>query len=71
MPTTETIVPFAGNVTTAILVATPVICAVRSMAVGVENPTATDRAATTGADGRTVILTGGEGRDVPPGPVAV
>ena len=71
MPATETIVPFVGAVTTAILVAVPVICAVRSMAVGVENPTETDRAATVGADGRTVMLTGGDASETPPGPVAL
>ena len=71
LPTTETIVPFAGAVTTALLVAVPVICAVRSMAVAVENPTETDRAATVGADGNTVMLTAGDGNETPPGPVAV
>ena len=53
------------------LVDTPVICAVRSMAVAIEKPTATARAATEGGGGNIVILTGPEGSDVPPGPVAV
>ena len=71
MPTTETMLPLTGGVTTAMLVATPVICAVKSIAVGVENATETERGATVGAAGSTVILTGGDGDDVPPGPVAV
>ena len=71
LPTTETMLPLAGNVTTAMLVTAPLICAVRSIAVCVANPTATARAATLGAAGRTVMLTGGEGSEVPPGPFAV
>ena len=71
LPTTETMLPRAGKVTTAMLVTVPVICAVRSIAVGVENPTTTDLPATVGLVGNTVMLTGGEGGDVPPRPVAV
>ena len=63
--------PLVGTVTTAMLVTVPVICAVRSMAVGVENPTTTDLPETVGPVGNTVMLTGGEGGDVPPAPVAV
>ena len=70
MPTTATMVPFAGAVTTAILVTVPVSCAERSIAVATANATETDRATTLGAGDRTLMLTGGEGSDVPPGPVA-
>ena len=63
--------PFEGGETTAILVTLPLICALRSIAIGVANATATDLAVTTGAAGKILILTGGDGSDIPPVPAAV
>ena len=70
MPLTE-VVPFVAGVITAILVDTPVICAVRSIANGNWNVTETDLAATTGAAGSTVIFIAADGAEVPPALVAV
>lgn len=67
-----TVVPLAGGVTMAMLVDTPVICAVRLMATGVLNAVVTVAgAATTGTAGETVMLTSAGGVEiVPPGPCA-
>ena len=70
LPLTE-VVPFTAGVVTAMLVDTPVICAVRSMGNGSWNVTNTLRAATTGGGGNTVIFIDAEGREVPPALVAV
>ena len=70
-PATTT-VPLAGGVAMAILVDTPLICAVRLMATGVLNAVVTVAGAvTTGTAGDTVMLTKAGGVEiVPPGPCA-
>ena len=70
LPTTA-VLPFGAGVTTAMLVDTPLICAVRSIANGNWKVTDTARAATTGAAGNTVMLMDADGAEVPPALVAV
>ena len=65
------VVPFTAAVVTAMLVDTPVICAVRSIGNGSWKVTSTDRGATTGAAGSTVMFIAADGADVPPAFVAV
>ena len=70
MPLTD-VVPFAAAMTTAMLVDTPVICAVRSIGNGSWKVTKTDRAATTGGGGSTLMFIAADGAEVPPALVAV
>ena len=64
--------PLTGGVAMAMLVAVPLICAVRLIATGVLNAVVTGAGAVTvGTAGETVILTSAGGVEiVPPGPCA-
>ena len=70
LPTTETIVPFTGGVTTAMLLENPDICAVRSIASGVLKTTATARLVAVGSGAAVTVMLTDATADVPPGPVA-
>ena len=69
-PTTDTIVPFAGDVATAMLLIIPDICGVRSMARGVLNTTAKDPLTSDGGGAAVTVMLTVATPDVPPGPVA-
>ena len=70
LPTTD-VDPLAGGVTTAMLVTTPLICALRLNANGVLNVTEPALFAAVGAAGAVTATVTVAGDDVPPAPVAV
>ena len=65
------VVPFVAGETTAMLVDTPEICAVRSIGNAIWYVTDTARLATVGGGGKTVMFIAADGAEVPPGLVAV
>ena len=69
-PTTETMVPFAGEVATAMLLNNPDICVVRSITLGVLNTTAAVPFITVGAGAEVTEIVTVATPELPPGPVA-
>ena len=70
LPSTETIVPFAGAAATAMLLTVPDIWGVRSIASGVLNATATATPASVGGGAAATVMLTVATAEVPPGPVA-